>query len=369
MSARNWEEKSRAIRRWLDDSRTLRVVAGAVALVALFPLVWLLIRSLSIGHERAANLLLRSGTLRVIGNSVALTVATTVLSVSLGVPLAYLTERTDLPMSRLWSVVVSLPLVIPSYIGAFAYVYTFGPGGSFQSLLESFGVSSLPSIYGFPGTVFIITLYTYPYVYITARAALRSFDTTLVDAARSLRCSRLEAFKRVTVPQIKPAVAAGSLLVALYALSDFGTPMIMHFDAFTREIYVEFGAANRDSAALLSVVLVVLTVLILSVESWFRSDRTLYSQGRSRSKKLSLGRWRWVATLLPALVGLLALAVPLGVMVEWFLRDPPGYTSSLAFEWGYALNSVYVSVAAALVAGVAGVPVAYVSAKRDTRLS
>jgi len=241
-----------------DDPLPLGLTAAAVAVAVavLLPLVWLFRTALGVGVAEAIELLTRPTTVEVFVNSALLVAGVTAGSILLGVPLAYLTVRTDLPFARFWTVAVSLPLVIPSYIGAFAFVSAFGPQGAFQRLLAPLGVESLPEIYGFHGAVLVLTLYTYPYVYITTRAALKSLDTTLIDAARTLRHSRREAFRHVTLPHIRPAVAAGSLLVALYALSDFGTPAIMQFDAFTRVIYVEFNAFGRDTATLLSLQLV-----------------------------------------------------------------------------------------------------------------
>jgi len=95
----------------------------------------------------------------------------------LGVPLAYLTARTDLPFRRFWSVVAALPLVVPSYVGAFAFVSAFGPRGEFHDVLAPLGIDRVPEIYGLPGTILVITLYTYPYVYLTTRAARSSRST------------------------------------------------------------------------------------------------------------------------------------------------------------------------------------------------
>jgi iron(III) transport system permease protein len=336
----------------------LTVAAAAVAAAVLLPLVWLVRTAFDVGVAEGIALLTRPTTVEVFFNSALLVAGVTAASVFLGVPLAFLTVRTDLPFARFWTVAVSLPLVIPSYIGAFAFVSAFGPRGAFQRFLAPLGIESLPEIYGFHGAVLVLTLYTYPYVYITTRAALKSLDTTLIDAARTLRHSRREAFRHVTLPHIRPAVAAGSLLVALYVLSDFGTPAIMQFDAFTRVIYVEFNAFGRDTATLLSLQLVGLTVFILALESKVSGNERTTAGGRS-TDVVPLGRWT-----LPA-VGL--CVVPLAILVTW-LGDTSAVGQGLAFRAEYAFNSVGVSAAAALAATVAGLPVAYLAAKRDSKL-
>jgi iron(III) transport system permease protein len=339
----------------------LTLVAGAVAAAVLAPLAWLVIASARVGPATAWTLLTRPTTVEVFVNSVLLVGVVTTASIALAVPLAYLTVRTNLPFRRFWTVAVSMPLVVPSYVGAFAFVSAFGPYGLASDLL---GVEQIPSIYGLGGASLVLTLYTYPYVYITTRAALLSLDTTLVDAARTLRHTRLEAFRRVTVPRIRPAVAAGALLVALYTLSDFGTPAIMRFDAFTRVIYVEFNTFGRDLASLLSLQLVAVTVVILALESRVRGSDPVYADRQgNRADRVRLGKWRWPAMLLPALVSGVALVVPVAIFATWLLQGGSDVASALAFK------PEGVSAAAAAGATAAGLPVAYLAARHRSRLA
>jgi iron(III) transport system permease protein len=346
------------------------LLAAAVAAAVVVPLVWLVRTALGVDVAAALEL---SQFVEVSVNSGLLVVAVTAASIVVGVPLAFLTVRTDLPFRRLWTVVAALPLVIPSYIGAFAFVSAFGPRGILRRALAPLGIERLPEIYGFGGAALVLTLYTYPYVFITARAALKSLDTTLVDAARTLEHTELEAFRRVTWPHIRPAVAAGSLLVALYTLADFGTPAIMRFDVFTRVIYVELGSFGRDTAALYSLQLVAATLFILAVESRVRDEtdaRATAGGAGGGGSTVRLGRWRWPAALLPAGVGGLALVVPVGILVSWLLAGTDEVGRALAFRPEYATNSVLVAAGAALVATLAALPVAYLAANRpDSRLA
>jgi len=349
------------------EGRSLGVVlvAGAVAAAVLSPLVWLLAG----GYEAldSLDLLVADTTVQVFVNSTLLAVGVTAGSIAIGVPLAVLTVRTDVPGKRPLTVLLAMPLVVPSYIGAFAFVSAFGPRGRLQDLLAPLGVASLPSIYGFGGTVLVLTLYTYPYVFITTRASLKTLDTTLVDAARTLDHTRWEAFKRVTFPQIRPAIGAGSLLVALYALSDFGTPQIMRFDVFTRVIY-SAQKYNLDLATLLSLQLVAVTLVILAVESRLRgAGVTSEHPGRS-SSLLRLGRWKLPALCTCLAIPAVALAVPLGVLGVWLISTG-GTTSSLAFELSYAVNSLWLGGAAAALAALCGLPMAYVAARRSGTVS
>ncbi|MFB6136864.1 MAG: ABC transporter permease [Halobacteriaceae archaeon] len=339
----------------------LTLLAAAVAAVVVAPLGWLVLTALRIDPASAVDTLTRPETLRVVRNSLLAVGLVTAAAIALGVPLAYLTVRTDLPFARFWTVALSLPLVIPSYIGAFAFVSAFGPSGQLQAVLAPLGVRRLPSLYGLDGTVLVLTLYTYPYVYLSARSALLTVDERLVDAARTLDHGRLAAFRRVVVPHLRPAVTAGSLLVALYALADFGTPAIMRYDVFTRVIYVN--RFELDFAALLSLQLVAAAAVILALESRVGGRRGSVTASR-RSNPLSLGRWRWPATLLPAAVAGTALLVPVAILLTWLVRD--GFAgNAVGFGPGTVLNSVGVAGATAVVAAAACLPVAVLAARHD----
>lgn len=338
--------------------------SGVIAALVVSPLLWLILRATQVNPERARDLLLSPQTAEILVTSIGLMLSVTGLSIVIGVPLAVLTTRTDLPFRRFWTVVTALPLVIPSYIGAFAFVSTFGRHGELSSILRG----ALPEIDGFGGAVLIITLYTYPYVFLTTRAALLSMDSSLVDAARTLNAGRFEAFRRVTLPQIRPAITAGALLVALYAISDFGTPAFMRVQVFTSAIYWEYGAFNVEYAALLSLQLLAVTAVVLAIEAGVGRDEDTGKSGASGTK-IRLGRWKWPAVGSVTLLGVVTLVVPVAIFGLWLVRGTGGDAPSLGFQWEYALNSVYLAGLAALVACAFALPVGYLAARSDSLLA
>ncbi|MFB6075441.1 MAG: ABC transporter permease [Haloarculaceae archaeon] len=347
-------------------STLVAVAATAVALLVVSPLTWLFLRGGSIPPERALSLLTSDTTIRVTINTFGLVGVVTVASVLLGVPLAYLTVQTDLPFPRFFTITSALPLVVPSYLGAFAFVSAFGPRGVLAGLLAPVGIEQIPSLYGFPGAVLVMTLYTYPYIFLTTRATLLSMDGTVVEAARSLNHTRWEAFKRVTLPRLLPGIAAGALLVALYTLSDFGTPTIMRLDVYTRMIYNEFGRRSLDAASLLSLLLLVMAFAILALESRIGADRegAYVSRGRRRPGTVRLGRWKWPAVAFASLVAVLALVVPVGILLLWLVREGPGYAAGgMPFHLATAWHSVSLSAAAAIICVLAGLPIAYLASR------
>jgi len=343
----------------------LSVWSVVVAAVLVSPVAWLFLRAGDVSVDRAIALVLQSDTLTIVVNSFVLVTLVTGASILVGVPLAILTVQTDLPFRRFWTVVGALPLVIPSYIGAFALDSAFGSHGVIVDLLSPLGVTWLPAVTGLGGTAVVLTLFTYPYVFLTTRASLISFDGTVIEAARTLNHDRWSAFRRVTLPQIAPGIAAGALLVALYTLSDFGTPQIMGYEVFTQRIFTEHNA-NRAYAALLSLLLLGMTVVILAVESRLgaSSEGAHVSTGTSRSGTIALGRWRYPALAFTGLVAVLGLVVPLGILGLWLFRSGTGYAAGgFPFHWQFAANSVLVAGAAALAAVVLGLPVAYLAAR------
>src|SRR5688500_4112988 len=298
--------------------------AVLVTLFELLPLLYLAARTLDAG-ESGWRMLLRSRTFEVVLNTAVLAGAVAISTIAIAVPLAWLTSRTDLPGRAFWSAAASLPLVIPSDIGAVVMVAALGPRGMLQSALAPFGVERLPSIYGFTGSWLTLTLFTYPYVYLTVRAALRGLDPSLEEAARCLGYGPWRTFFAVTLPQIRPAAAAGGLLVALYTIGDFGVVTLLRYDAFTRAIYVQYRSAlDRGGAALLALLLVALSVVVLAIELRARGNATLHRLGSGagrRGRPVALGRARIPAVIFCALIVGVALVMPIGILAFWLARS------------------------------------------------
>ena len=342
---------------------SLAVTAGAVAAVVSLPIIVLVVQATDYGLGHLLGLVTQPSSVQVAVNSVVLTGIVTVGCVVVGVPLAVLTVQTDLPFRRFWTVVGALPLVVPSYIGAFTFIAAFGPRGELADLLAPLGVERIPAIYGLHGAALVLVLFTYPYVFLTTRAALLSFDGTLVEAARTLNHSRWEAFKRVTVPQILPGVAAGTLLSSLYALSDFGTPSLMRYEVFTQQIYVAQRSLGVPEGypAMLSLQLLGIVAVVLALESRVGGSTSAYiSRGGRQPNRVELGAWKWPALAFCTLVAVLCLGVPLGVLGWWLVR---GGEAVFEFDPTAAWNSLRVAVGAAVVATLLALPVAGYSAR------
>ncbi|HEX2085086.1 MAG TPA: iron ABC transporter permease [Solirubrobacteraceae bacterium] len=345
-------------------------MAGAVvAAFAVLPLVYLAV--VVAGEPGDARDAVWSGdALALLLRSVGLAAAVTATTIAIAVPLAWLTVRTDLPGRRVWAVLCALPLVIPSYIGAYLMVSALGPSGLAQDAL---GVDRLPSIYGFAGAWLVLSAFTFPYVLLPVQAVLRRVDPQLEEAARGLGRSPRQVFASVVLPQLVPAIGAGGLLVALYVLSDFGAVSILRFDSFTRVIYTTYRSSfEREGAAALACLLVAVTLLVLWLEARSRRSGTAYHRiapgAQRRAVPVPLGRWRLPALAFVAAVVLVALVLPVGVLAYWA-------TKSVAadLDWGTVLSaagsSLTAAALAAAVAAAAALPVALLAARHPGRPS
>ncbi|MBZ0293679.1 MAG: iron ABC transporter permease [Anaerolineae bacterium] len=347
----------------------LQTITVLIIVLVSLPIAYLVVRALGAG-QAGLDYLLSARTLTVAVNSLVLTAAVVTAAAVIGISFAWLTSRTDLPLRRLWLVGGLLTLVIPSYIGAMMYIAAFGPRGLLQSLLEPFGVTRLPSIYGFWGAFLAITLFTYPYVVLPVRAALLNMDPALEESARSLGLSRWQVFFRVTLPQLRPALASGMLLTALYTLSDFGAVALMRYDAFTRVIYLQYTSSfDRHRAAILALMLVMITVGLIMLERRTAHKRHNYRIGVGCQRQMPLmplGKWRIPALVFCGTLVFISVLVPVAVLAFWFLRGAGEKSVELLRP---ALNTLSAGGVTAAVVGVLALPPALLAARTTSRFN
>lgn len=298
--------------------------------------------------------MVRSGrSVELLGNTVLLVVLVTAASVVIGVALAWLTVRTDLPGAPVLGALLCVPLALPSYVLGYLWLADF------------------PEVLGLPGSVIVLTISCYPYVFLPAAAALRTVDPGLEEVARTLGRGSLRAVLGVTLRQIRPAVAAGALLVALYTLSDFGAVAMLRYEAFTVGIYHSYRAAfDRVPAAVLACVLIAVALVVMAAERRARRGEVarVGAGVASVPDRLPLGRWRAPALALVALVLAGGVAAPLVGLVRWTLA-----AARVDVAWGPVLaaagTTAGVSAAAALVTVVLALPIGILAARSDSPLA
>ena len=329
-------------------------MAVIVAVAMVLPIGHLVVRASEASDP--LGLLGSDRVLRFLWSTLRLAVAVTTIAVAAGVAVAWLIERTNLPARRPLAVLTVLPLVVPTYVGALALLAAFGPAGL---------AGEVPGLIGFWGATIALGLSTFPYVVLPVRAALSLVDPSLEEAARALGDTPARAFRRAVLPQLRPAVAAGALLVFLYVLSDFGAVAIMRYETLTLGIFLEYRSSfDRAPAAVLGVLLVTLTFVAITVERRLR--------GRSAARSASsvarppavheLGAWRLPAFAFVVSLVVAGAGVPAVVLGYWALRgtsasDVGDLLSALTTSAGLSAAAAIVAVALALPLAVAAVRV------------
>ncbi len=337
------------------------------------PFVYLAWRTAT-GDEDLRALYTSSATLVPLRNTLVLATATAASTSVVGTGLAWLVTRTDLPARRLWAALSAMPLVFPSFVGALALTAAVSPGGLLDTPLGWFGIDATRPE-GFWGAWLVLTLFTTPYVLLPVTARLATLPPSLEESARLLGRRPAAVFRTVVLPQVRPAIGAGALLVFLYALSDFGVVVLLRYDTLTRAIYTN-RVLDRDQSVALSLLLATLAVAVVAGERAVARRHPAVDGTRSvRPLQHPLGRWRLPA--LAAVVGwvVLALGGPLASLGLWAWRGLTGETSSLSSGGSGladlvepALNTVGISLVTALVAVAALLPLAYLATRYRSRV-
>ncbi|MEX2100428.1 MAG: iron ABC transporter permease [Acidimicrobiia bacterium] len=351
----------------------LEGVALVVAAGFAAPLAYLLLRTLGDPGDVLSVWLTRD-TLDPLLRSLLLATTVSVATALLGTALAWVTARTDLPAGRAWRALLPLPLVIPSFIGAFSLIAAFAPGGLVAQVLGPLGLRQPPQLRGFWGSFLVLTLLTYPYVYLPVVARLRQLPPALEESARLLGHGPVATFRATVLPQARSAILAGTLLVFLYSVSEFGVVQLMRYDTLTRTIYASRIYAPGLAIAL-SLLLGLIAVGVAAAErAGGRSLRPAETAHGSRPLVVALGRWKAPVVVFVAGTLLFSLIAPMTVLAYWALRGllrgstrAGALVADLSDLTAPALNTAFVGVVAAVAAVVVVLPVAYLTVRHRSR--
>jgi iron(III) transport system permease protein len=329
----------------------LLLLAALVTVAVLLPVVFLLWEAAHAGWGTVWSLIFRGLTWTLLLNSIQLALIVTSCTAVIAVGAAWLIERTDLPLRRVWRAVVVLPLAIPDFV----------VGYTWSSLSQA--------VHGLGGASLVMTFGLYPLAYLPVAAALRRADSSLYEVARSLGYGRFSALRRAVLPQIRTALFGGCLMVLLVLLAEYGAFEILRFQTFTTEIFTEFNLGiNTAAASALSIVLVVLSLLALAGEMAV-NRRPLAGRPSGGARRYRLG-WGMVPALafLLTLVGV-GVGVPVSTVIYW-LTQPADLTGVAPIPLvGAVGHTLGYSAGAAVVATVAAFPVAFLTVRYPGRLS
>lgn len=337
----------------------LALPAVLVGLGVLVPLGYLLTQAIGGDLNAIRDTLLRPRTLTTILNTLGLTIAVLAVTTALALPAAWLTTRTDLPARRVFAALLVLPLAVPGYLLAFTLLSV---GGDYGASARWLGVS-IPRLSGFPGALVALSLYNFPYMLLTLRAGFRSVDPSLSDAARSLGRGPWAAFFTVVLPQLRPALLAGGLLVVLHVVGDFGVVSLMRFETFSVALYQSL-AFEPGYAAWLALMMLAFSATFIGIELWLlrgkRFDKASTGPGRG-VVTVRLGWMKLPAVLAVLLFLLVAVGVPLGTSVYWAAQPKIETVSQDLLE--AATASVKVALPTAFAATALALPLAFMSVR------
>ncbi|MBJ9978004.1 iron ABC transporter permease [Pseudomonas sp. S75] len=247
-----------------SSQRRWYLPVSLIAALVLLPLSVLVLSWQSIDAQIWSHLLDTQIT-RLLGNTLTLVLGVGIGVTLLGVSLAWLTSLCEFPGRRWLDWALMLPFAIPAYVLAFVFVGLLDFAGPVQSALrEVFGPLRLPRVRSTGGVIVVLVLVFYPYVYLLARSAFLAQGRGLMEAARVLGQTPLQAFWRVALPMARPAIAAGIALALMETLADFGAVAVFNFDTFTTAIYKTwYGFFSLSSAAQLASLLLLAVMLVL----------------------------------------------------------------------------------------------------------
>ena len=314
-----------------DRSLPVWVMAAlALALLILLPLGWL--AYVSVSSETGVTLahygrgFTDPHLQKALWNTVVLAFWVGLASLAIGAPMAWLSARTDLPGKRVIRSLMMASFVTPPFLGAFAWVMLAGPNaGVLNKLYRALTGAEDPlvNIFSMPGLIFVVALYTFPYVFIMIANTLELIASDLEEAASILGAGRLQVALTVTLPMVAPAILSGFILAVLQALALFGSPAILAlpagFHTITTQIWALFHYPPKvEMAAAFSIPLLLATALLLLLQKRLLGRRGYASVGGKggQRRRIPLGVWRY-----PALLGCLAVMacsifLPYGILAK-----------------------------------------------------
>lgn len=317
-------------------------------------------------------------------NSFIVSTAATFFACCLGIPIAYIMSRFNIPFKGLFNILIILTLLSPPFIGAYSWIIMLGNNGFVTNILNGWGLD-VPSIYGLHGMIWVFTLQFYPHIYLYVSGALKTIDTSLEEASESLGISGWRRIRKVTLPLIFPTISTGALMVFMASFADFGTPLligqginvlpILAYEQFISEL-----GSNPAMASTLSMILLTVTTLVLFMQRYVVSKKTYTMSALRPPKVIRLSPVkRALATLFVTLIVTLSIIPQATVIVTSFIkRNGPVFVGEFSLD-SYrevlykvpdAITNTFLYATVAIVFMViAGLLLSYVVVRRKSRLT
>ena len=372
-----------------------------LAILVLLPILWLLVASLrdDAKHftvENYRQVFTDISFLKPFVTTLWTSAAVGMICVALAAPMAWLVSRTDLPGNRMLRMLILASFVTPPFLGAFAWVLLGGPNAGLVNQwyyalfgLKAFEHAPLINIFSAGGMVFVMALYTFPYVFTFAANALDLIPGELEEASAILGMPAWRTAANVTLPLIAPALLAGFLIAFLQSVTLFGPPAILALpagiDTMTTKIWSLFQFPPRlGLAAAVSLPLLAISIILLRAQTVILGRRGYAVVGgkATRARTARLGPWKIPALALFAAVLGCSILLPYGVLLRTaFVKNwsgPFGWANLTLDNWRFvffefsqarlALQNTFILGISAATAGTLLVAiVGYLAARRLVR--
>ncbi|HNX45201.1 MAG: iron ABC transporter permease [Anaerolineaceae bacterium] len=312
--------------------QTVFIFLGIIIFITLMVLIifpsWTLIKT-SLTREKAftlnnyIELLSQKSTYTVLVNSLFVSLLGSVGATVIGVLIAWLLARTDVPGKRFWQTFLIVPYLIPPFIGAIAWVYLLGPVGYLNKIWMAISGSLAPLfvIYGKWGIVFVMAIYSYPIAYMVNLGPFRQMNPSLEEAARISGASMTRTLRDIVLPLMAPSIGGSFLLIFMSMMANFGIPAVIGFPAryyvMTTKIYMTIlNYDNPNNLALsagLSMLLVVIALVLMQVQRRVQRNKSyaIISGKSTQPQQVQLGKWRTPAVVFLSLLVFVAVIAPL----------------------------------------------------------
>ncbi|NND71191.1 MAG: iron ABC transporter permease [Rhodothermales bacterium] len=334
-----------------------------VALAVMVPILYLFVRAFDADGSQFIELLVRRRSVVLLLNTVSLAAVVLVLTTIIGFVFAWLAERTTFLSPRILTILGVLPLAVPGYVMAYVMLGSLGDYG----LLARLTGIQISTISGFGGSALVLTLYTFPYMFLNLRSGLAGLDPALEESSRTLGYSSRDSLRYVVLPQLRPAFLAGAMLVVLHVLGDFGVVSLMRFETLSYAVFLQYSAAfDRTYAACLALILLLLSGLLLYLEfrllRGFSATQSWTSPRRRVPPKPAAGM-TVLGSIIVGAVALTAVCLPIVTIAYWSFNGTLG-----ALSIGRAFRgSISAALPAAALAGFLALSIAYVRVRYTSR--
>ncbi|MBS4209357.1 iron ABC transporter permease [Bacillus sp. FJAT-50079] len=317
-------------------------------------------------------------------NSLIVCSLATIFAICLGLPMAYIMARFDIPFKKTIHILIILTLLSPPFIGAYSWILMLGNNGFLTRFFHDLGLNT-KSIYGLHGMVWVFTIQFYPHIYLYVSGALRTIDSSLEEAAESLGSARWGKLKNVTIPLIFPTLSTGALMVFMASFADFGTPMLMGqgikvLPILAYEQFINEMGANPAMASTLSMILLAVSTSILFLQRYLVSRKTFTMSALRPPTVIKLKPIQkfFALTYVFIVVGVSIIPQATVITTSFLKTNGPVFTSQFSLDsYREVLYRVpkaivhtftYASVSIAFML-IAGLLLSYIVVRRSSKLS